>query len=143
MKYSKHNISCIYAKYGNILKLMWLKSINYKIDCNIFAIAAQYGQNETLMLLKQEFPEIKGTSEAFNCAAEHGHNETLKLLKREFPEIKGTLDAFDLASCYGHNDTLKLLKLEFPEIKGTSNAFDWAAEEGYILRQQYQACVKL
>ena len=45
-------------------------------------------QNKTLKLLKREFPEIKGTSNAFDWAASHEHNETLKLLKREFPEIK-------------------------------------------------------
>ena len=46
-------------------------------------------------------------------AAENGHNETLMLIKRKYPEIKGTSDAFDLAAENGHNDTLVLLKKNF------------------------------
>ena len=40
------------------------------------------------MLLKKEFPEIKGTYEAFRYATERRLETTITLLEKEFPEIK-------------------------------------------------------
>lgn len=50
-------------------------------------MAAKHGQNETLMLLKKEFPDIKGTLNAFNYALLRNRVDTLNLLKKEFPEL--------------------------------------------------------
>jgi hypothetical protein len=56
-------------------------------------------------------------------AATNGHNDTLLLLKKEFPKIKGTSGAFEGAKSCGRGKTVRLLKKEFPEIKPIRNSF--------------------
>ena len=104
----------------------------YVRHLNMIDVCSRFGRNDKLFELKNKFPEIKGTCNAFNWASKNGHNDTLMLLKREFPEIHGTSYAFDLASENGHNDTLMLLKNEFPEIHGTVNAVIYARENNHI-----------
>lgn len=53
----------------NIDELLFFGSF---CDINIFDIAASCGRNDLLLILKKEFPNIKGTSDAFNMAAGYG-----------------------------------------------------------------------
>lgn len=46
------------------------------------------------MLLKHEFPEIKGTIDALKNASKNRHNNTLILIKNEFPYIRETLKKY-------------------------------------------------
>ena len=113
---SKFNISRIYSKYGRIDKIMWLKSINYKLHESCFDIAAKYGHSDLLMFFKNEFPEIEGTCKSVEYAAENGNNEILLLIKNEFPNIKYDYTVIESAAKNGHSHTLLLFANEFNNI---------------------------
>ena len=55
---------------------------------NCFEQREHYSYRNGDTELKKEFPEIKGTSNAFDLAAQNGHNDILMLLKKEFPELR-------------------------------------------------------
>ena len=44
----------------------------YVLHLNMIDVCSRFGRNDKLLELKKKFPEIKGTSEAFNWASENG-----------------------------------------------------------------------
>jgi len=121
----------IIAREGMNETLMIVKNLfpNLSYDC-LFDFASRGGQNDTLLFINKEFPEVRKTSWAFDWAAENGHNNTLLLLKNKFPEIQGTSEAYKRAFENRHMSTVFLLLQEFPDLYDPINIFNLAAHYG-------------
>lgn len=105
----------------NINNLLFFQSICindiHKVDYP-YKIAAFCGNNELILLLKNEFPNIKYTSEAFIIAANFCHKDTLLLLKKEFSPIS-ELDLYHAFFATNNKDIKLLLKNEFIDCEGS------------------------
>jgi len=119
---------------NNYEQLIYLYNLNKNI--NIFNIAAEYGRNDILLRLKDEYSEIKGTDDAFNLAVENDHCDTLILIKQKFSYIKGSPNIWYDIAYKGKSEMLKIFALEFknliPDKKYTQSIFENALKKGDI-----------
>lgn len=95
--------------------------------------AAYYGYKETLILLKKEFSAIKGTFNAVSHALYSMHYDTIKLLLYEFHYIINIPESFDLIVMNGNIKIIELLKLLYPTHRGTGKVINKVLSRAFML----------